>query len=120
MTIEKSVLVPLDADQTFALLTEPERLRRWQTVSNRSSVNCRLADPTWVAPRPLQDADADDRHRLLTKRLNAATVPWLDVEVTGRIRLRPRRAHGSRVADNIRPSLILERAVYGVSRSTEG
>ena len=27
MTIEKSVLVPLDADQAFALLTEPERLR---------------------------------------------------------------------------------------------
>ena len=35
MTIEKSVLVPLDADQTFALLTEPERLRRWQSVSAR-------------------------------------------------------------------------------------
>jgi uncharacterized protein (TIGR03086 family) len=35
MTIEKSVLVPLDADQTFALLTEPERLRRWQVVSAR-------------------------------------------------------------------------------------
>ena len=35
MTIEKTVLVPLDADQTFALLTEPERLRRWQTVSAR-------------------------------------------------------------------------------------
>ena len=35
MTIEKSVLVPLDVDQTFALLTEPERLRRWQTVSAR-------------------------------------------------------------------------------------
>jgi uncharacterized protein (TIGR03086 family) len=35
MTIEKSVLVPLDADRTFALLTEPERLRRWQTVSAR-------------------------------------------------------------------------------------
>jgi uncharacterized protein (TIGR03086 family) len=35
MTIEKSVLVPLDADETFALLTEPERLRRWQTVSAR-------------------------------------------------------------------------------------
>ncbi len=35
MTIEKSVLVPLNADQTFALLTEPERLRRWQTVAAR-------------------------------------------------------------------------------------
>ena len=35
MTIEKSVLVPLGADETFALLTEPERLRRWQAVSAR-------------------------------------------------------------------------------------
>jgi uncharacterized protein (TIGR03086 family) len=35
MTIEKSVMVPLSADQTFALLTQPERLRRWQTVSAR-------------------------------------------------------------------------------------
>ncbi len=33
MTIEKSVLVPLTADQTFALVTEPERLRRWQAIS---------------------------------------------------------------------------------------
>ena len=35
MTIDKTVLVPLDADETFALLTEPERLRRWQLVSAR-------------------------------------------------------------------------------------
>ena len=35
MTIEKSVLVPLTADQTFALVTEPERLRRWQSTSAR-------------------------------------------------------------------------------------
>ncbi len=35
MTIEKTVLVPLSADETFALLTEPERLRRWQLVSAR-------------------------------------------------------------------------------------
>lgn len=35
MTIEKSVLVPLTADQTFALVTEPERLRRWQAISAR-------------------------------------------------------------------------------------
>ncbi|HSZ37321.1 MAG TPA: TIGR03086 family metal-binding protein [Acidimicrobiales bacterium] len=35
MTIEKTVLVPLDANETFALLTEPERLRRWQLVSAR-------------------------------------------------------------------------------------
>jgi uncharacterized protein (TIGR03086 family) len=35
MPIEKSVLVPLDPDQTFALLTEPERLRRWQGITAR-------------------------------------------------------------------------------------
>ena len=35
MTIDKTVLVPLDADETFALLTEPARLRRWQLVSAR-------------------------------------------------------------------------------------
>jgi uncharacterized protein (TIGR03086 family) len=35
---EKSVLVPLDPDQTFALLTEPERLRRWHTVTARIDV----------------------------------------------------------------------------------
>ena len=34
-TAEKSVLVPLDPDATFALLTEPERLRRWQAVTAR-------------------------------------------------------------------------------------
>src|SRR5579872_1693057 len=32
---EKSVLVPLGADETFALLTEPGRLRRWQTITAR-------------------------------------------------------------------------------------
>lgn len=35
MAAEKSVLVPLSADETFALLTEPERLRRWHTVTAR-------------------------------------------------------------------------------------
>jgi uncharacterized protein (TIGR03086 family) len=35
MTAETSVLVPLDPDETFALLTEPERLRRWQAVTAR-------------------------------------------------------------------------------------
>ena len=38
MTIDKTVLVPLSADETFALLTEPERLRRWQVVSARMDV----------------------------------------------------------------------------------
>lgn len=35
MALEKSVVVPLDADETFALITEPDRLRRWQTVAAR-------------------------------------------------------------------------------------
>jgi hypothetical protein len=30
MSIDRSVVVPLDADETFALLSEPARLRRWQ------------------------------------------------------------------------------------------
>jgi uncharacterized protein (TIGR03086 family) len=32
---EKSVLVPLSADETFALITEPDRLRRWQAITAR-------------------------------------------------------------------------------------
>jgi hypothetical protein len=32
MAYEKSVFVPLDADETFALVTRPERLRRWQAT----------------------------------------------------------------------------------------
>ena len=35
MPLEKSVLVPLDADETFALITEPDRLRRWQAIAAR-------------------------------------------------------------------------------------
>jgi uncharacterized protein (TIGR03086 family) len=35
MPFEKSVLVPLAADETFALITEPERLRRWQVITAR-------------------------------------------------------------------------------------
>jgi uncharacterized protein (TIGR03086 family) len=35
MRVEKSILVPLGPDETFALLTEPDRLRRWHTVSAR-------------------------------------------------------------------------------------
>lgn len=35
MKAETSVVVPLDAEATFALLTEPERLRRWQAVTAR-------------------------------------------------------------------------------------
>ena len=35
MAFEKSVLVPLSADETFALITQPDRLRRWQVVTAR-------------------------------------------------------------------------------------
>src|ERR1700738_3353916 len=35
MAFEKSVLVPLNADDTFALITEPDRLRRWQAITAR-------------------------------------------------------------------------------------
>ncbi|MCY0905978.1 SRPBCC domain-containing protein [Arthrobacter sp. H14-L1] len=35
MTIEQSVFIPVDLDTAFALITEPERLRRWQTVAAR-------------------------------------------------------------------------------------
>ena len=35
MPFEKSVVVPLGADETFALITEPGRLRRWQAITAR-------------------------------------------------------------------------------------
>jgi uncharacterized protein (TIGR03086 family) len=35
MPFEKSVMVPLSADETFALITEPDRLRRWQAITAR-------------------------------------------------------------------------------------
>jgi uncharacterized protein (TIGR03086 family) len=35
MPYEKSVIVPLSADETFALITEPDRLRRWQAITAR-------------------------------------------------------------------------------------
>ena len=35
MTIDQSVFIPVDPDTAFALITAPERLRRWQTVAAR-------------------------------------------------------------------------------------
>ncbi|KAA1251384.1 TIGR03086 family protein [Mycobacterium simiae] len=35
MPYEKSVIVPLDPNETFALITRPDRLRRWMTVAAR-------------------------------------------------------------------------------------
>src|SRR5919112_4714104 len=33
MSLSKSVVLPVSPDEAFALVTRPERLRRWQTVS---------------------------------------------------------------------------------------
>ena len=33
MSYPKTVVLPVTPDEAFALITEPERLRRWQTVS---------------------------------------------------------------------------------------
>ena len=33
MTYSKSVVLPVTPEEAFALVTEPERLRRWQVVS---------------------------------------------------------------------------------------
>ena len=35
MPCQKSVLVPRSADETFALITQPDRLRRWQVITAR-------------------------------------------------------------------------------------
>ncbi|MFD0521932.1 TIGR03086 family metal-binding protein [Paractinoplanes durhamensis] len=35
MIVEKTALLPVSADEAFALITEPDRLRRWLTVSAR-------------------------------------------------------------------------------------
>lgn len=35
MTFEMTVTLPVSPDEAFALITQPERLRRWQTVSAR-------------------------------------------------------------------------------------
>ena len=38
MTVDVSVLVPTGAEETFAWLTEPARLRRWQVVAGRTDL----------------------------------------------------------------------------------
>jgi uncharacterized protein (TIGR03086 family) len=35
MTFNKSVFIPVDPDAAFALITQPERLRRWKTIAAR-------------------------------------------------------------------------------------
>jgi uncharacterized protein (TIGR03086 family) len=41
MTFDKSVIVPLDPDATFDLVTQPERLRRWLAVAARVDLRAR-------------------------------------------------------------------------------
>jgi uncharacterized protein (TIGR03086 family) len=43
----KTVVLPVDIDEAFALITEPERLRRWQTVSARVDL-CVGGDYRWT------------------------------------------------------------------------
>jgi uncharacterized protein (TIGR03086 family) len=38
MTVDVSVVVPTDAEQTYAWLTEPARLRRWQLIAGRTDL----------------------------------------------------------------------------------
>ena len=33
MSFTKTAVLPVPPDEAFALITQPERLRRWQTVS---------------------------------------------------------------------------------------
>ena len=35
MSFDKTIQLPVDADEAFALITQPERLRRWKTVAAR-------------------------------------------------------------------------------------
>ncbi|WP_285313924.1 TIGR03086 family metal-binding protein [Pseudarthrobacter sp. fls2-241-R2A-168] len=47
MSFDKTIHLPVTADEAFALVTEPERLRRWQTVAAR--VDLRIAgDFRWT------------------------------------------------------------------------
>ncbi len=70
MAFEKSVLVPLNADDTFALITEPDRLRRWQVITARQIISPEVraggsfADPIEAGP----DAGILDRLVAFTGR----------------------------------------------------
>ena len=55
MPYEKSVLVPLGADETFALITQPDRLRRWQKQGKLSKSRGRQKSrfPDTASPRAI-------------------------------------------------------------------
>jgi len=50
MNVEKTVLVPLDPERTFALVTEPERLRRWNIIAGRIAAEVGGESRMTVAP----------------------------------------------------------------------
>ncbi|NKX49392.1 SRPBCC domain-containing protein, partial [Arthrobacter deserti] len=50
MNVEKTVIVPLDPGQTFALLTEPGRLRRWNIIAGRIAARVGEESRMTVAP----------------------------------------------------------------------
>ena len=54
MPFEKSVLVPLNADETFALITQPDRLRRWQVITARVDLRAGggTGGPSFLGTRP--------------------------------------------------------------------
>src|SRR5262249_51295885 len=52
MPVQKSVLVPLSADETFALITQPDRLRRWQVITARVDLRAGGDYRGALIPRP--------------------------------------------------------------------
>jgi hypothetical protein len=61
MAFQKSVLVPLNADDTFALITEPDRLRRWQVITARVDLRAG-GDYRWTIIQRLTVDDALSRY----------------------------------------------------------
>jgi len=66
MTIEKTVLLPVSADEAFALITQPDRLRRWLAVSARVDVRAGgefrwTLTPTAVAAGTVTEVDPGRR-----------------------------------------------------------
>ncbi len=66
MTYTNTVLLPVSPDEAFALITEPERLRRWQTVSAyvdlRAGGSYRwVVVPGYVAAGTFQELDPGKR-----------------------------------------------------------
>ena len=69
MTFTKTALLPVSPDEAFALITEPERLRRWQTVSAyvdlRAGGGYRLTvSPATSPPGTFREVEPGKRDRL--------------------------------------------------------